>query len=411
MNKALEEFNFFAPEVMKCPYDFYEKARAEAPVYKMPGADVYFITQYADVKQVARKPKLFSSEFDKLMQSSAPDPRVAAEYAKGYPGVSTMLTRDAPAHNRYRELVNPAFSEKRVRELKPHMEEIVRELVGNLPHSGEVDFFAAVAVPLPVWVIADALGVPREDLPRFKHWSDCSVARFSMVTTPEQDIYIAQQIVEFQHYFAACIEERRYAPSDDVVSSLVHARLEGERPLDVPEMLSIIQQILVAGNETTTATLAAGMINLIHRPDLLERLRADRSLVGRFIDETLRLETPSAGMWRIAVEDAEVHGVKIPAGSRLLIRWDSANRDEQVFGCPNDIDLNRTNGAEHLAFGYGIHMCLGHYLARQELDVAFNIILDQLKSWKLAKGREELVYVPNVLLHGLGELHLEIEKF
>lgn len=411
MNKALEEFNFFDPEVMKCPFAFYEKARAEAPVYRMPGADVYFITQYADVKLVARKPKQFSSEFGRLMQSAEPDPRVAAEYAKGYPGVATMLTRDAPAHNRYRALVNPAFSEKRVRELKPHMEQIVHELMAKLPRSGPVDFFAAVAVPLPVWVIADALGVSRDDLPKFKHWSDCSVAQFSLVTTPEQDIYIAQQIVEYQHYFAERIEERRVNPSDDVVSSLVHARIEGERPLDVPEMLSIIQQILVAGNETTTATLAAGMVQLIQRPDVLERIRADRSLIGQFVEEILRLESPSAGMWRIALEDTEVHGVMIPAGAKVMIRWDSANRDEQVFACPNDVDLERKNSLEHLAFGYGIHMCLGHVLARQELNITFNIILDELKSWKMAEGHEELVYLPNALLHGLGELHLEIEKF
>ncbi len=411
MSKALEEFNFFDPEVMKCPFAFYEKARAEAPVYKMPGADVYFITQYADVKLVARKPKQFSSEFGQLMQSAEPDPRVAAEYAKGYPGVATMLTRDAPAHNRYRALVNPAFSEKRVRELRPHMEEIVHELMAKLPRSGPVDFFAAVAVPLPVWVIADALGVSRDDLPKFKHWSDCSVAQFSLVTTPDQDIYIAQQIVEFQHYFAARIEERRVNPSDDVVSALVHARIDGEGPLDVPEMLSIIQQILVAGNETTTATLAAGMVHLIQRPDVLEQIRSDRSLIPRFVEEILRLESPSAGMWRIALEDTEVHGVMIPAGAKVMIRWDSANRDEQVFACPNDVDLERTNSMEHLAFGYGIHMCLGHVLARQELNIAFNIILDELKSWKMAKGHEELVYLPNALLHGLGELHLEIEKF
>ncbi|MEN3973960.1 cytochrome P450 [Emcibacter sp. SYSU 3D8] len=411
MNKALDEFNFFDPEVMKCPFAFYEKARAEAPVYRMPGADVYFITQYADVKLVARKPKQFSSEFGRLMQSAEPDPRVAAEYAKGYPGVATMLTRDAPAHNRYRALVNPAFSEKRVRELRPHMEEIVRDLMANLPSSGPVDFFAAVAVPLPVWVIADALGVSRDDLPKFKHWSDCSVAQFSLVTTPEQDIYIAQQIVEFQRYFAERIEERRSNPSDDVVSALVHAQIEGERPLDVPEMLSIIQQILVAGNETTTATLAAGMVHLVQRPDVLEKIRADRTLVDRFIEEILRLESPSAGMWRIALEDTEVHGVMIPAGAKVMIRWDSANRDEQVFACPNDVDLQRENSLDHLAFGYGIHMCLGHVLARQELNIAFNIILDELKSWKLAKGHEELVYLPNALLHGLGELHLEIEKF
>lgn len=410
MNKQLEDFNFFDPEVMKFPFEFYEKARAEAPVYQLPGTDIYFITRYEDVKLVARKSKVFSSEFDTMMAPSEPNPEVEEVLKTGYPGVATMLTRDAPAHNRYRALVNPAFSHKRVQELRPHMEQIVNELIDALPESGPVDFMEKVAVPLPVWVIADALGVPREDLPKFKHWSDQAVARFSGVTTPEQDVQIAKDIVEYQHYFAAKIEERRENPGDDVVSALVHAEVDGELPLDVPEMLSIIQQILVAGNETTTATLAAGMVHLIERPDVLARLQEDPSLIGQFVEEVLRLETPSAGMWRIALEDAEVQGVKIPKGSKLLIRWASANRDDEKFDRPDDVDLDRENTMDHVAFGYGIHVCLGHFLSRQELNVAFGIILKKLKSWKLAKGHEQLVYVPNLLLRGLGELHLEIEK-
>ncbi len=409
MNKELEEFNFFDPEVMKFPFEFYEKARKEAPVYQLPGTDIFFVTRYEDVKMVARKAKLYSSEFDTMMAPQEPDPRIEEVLKEGYPGVATMLTRDAPAHNRYRALVNPAFSDKRVRDLKPHMERIVDELIADLPESGRVDFMHEFCVPLPVWVIADALGVPREDLPKFKHWSDQAVARFSGVTTPDEDVEIAKSIVEFQHYFAAKIDERRENPGDDVVSRLVHAEVEGELPLDTPEMLSIIQQILVAGNETTTATLAAGMVHLIQRPDVLAELREDRSKVTQFVEEILRLETPSAGMWRVALEDSEIQGVKIPKGSKLLIRWASANRDEERFEDPDEIDLKRENTMDHMAFGYGIHICLGHFLSRQELNVAFNKLLDALKSWKLADGHE-LTYVPNLLLRGLGELELEIEK-
>ncbi|MDA0338862.1 MAG: cytochrome P450 [Proteobacteria bacterium] len=411
MNKQLEEFNFFDPEVMKYPFEFYAKARAEAPIYQLPGTDIFFVTRYDDVKLVARKAKLYSSEFDRMMAPQEPNPDVMTVLETGYPGVATMLTRDAPAHNRYRALVNPAFSQKRVQSLEPHMAKIVNELMDSLPDSGEVDFMEKVAIPLPVWVIADALGVPREDLPKFKHWSDQSVARFSGVTTPEEDVQIARDIVEYQHYFAQKIEERRENPGDDVVSLLVHAEVDGELPLDVPEMLSIIQQILVAGNETTTATLAACMVHLIERPDVLERLQNDRSLITQFIEEVLRLETPSAGMWRIAMDDSEVNGVHIPKGSKLLIRWASGNRDETVFENPDDVDLDRANTMDHMAFGYGIHICLGHFLSRQELNIALGIILDRLKIWKLAKGHEDLVYVPNLLLRGLGELHLEIEKY
>ncbi|MDX1580766.1 MAG: cytochrome P450, partial [Alphaproteobacteria bacterium] len=143
----------------------------------------------------------------------------------------------------------------------------------------------------------------------------------------------------------------------------------------------------------------------------LEQLRENPDKISQFVEEILRLETPSAGMWRIAQEDTEIEGVKIPRGAKVMIRWASANRDEEKFDNPDEIDLERENTMDHIAFGYGIHLCLGHFLARQELNIAFTEILKKMKSWKLAKGHEDLVYVPNVLLRGLGELHLEIEKY
>lgn len=409
MNKSLEEFNFFDPEIVKHPFEFYDRLRNEAPVYQIPGTQIFLITQYADVKTVARRNKIFSSEFGEMMRPELA-PEVPEILKDAIPEIPTMLTRDAPAHHRYRALVNPSFTEKRVATLRPHMEKIVSELIDKLPEKGTVDFFHDVCVPLPVWVIADALGVPREDLPKFKEWSDRAVSRISMMATPEEDIENAKSLIEYQQYFAAKIEERRDDPTDDVVSNLVHARVEGEEPLDVSEMLSIIQQILVAGNETTTATLAAGMVHLTQRPDVAERLREDPSLIAIFVEEVLRLETPSAGMWRMVLEDTEIHGVKIPKGSQAMIRWASGNRDAEVFGEPDEINLDRENIDAHIAFGYGIHICLGMFLSRQELNVAFGQILKRLKSWKLAEDHKELVYVPSVLLRGLGELHLEIEK-
>lgn len=409
MNKPLEEFDFFDPEVAKHPFEFYDRLRSEAPVYQIPGTNTFLITQYADVKKVARRPKIFSSEFSTLV---APDlPAEAKEIiAQGYPEIPTMLTRDAPAHNRYRALVNPSFTQKKVEGLRPHMEDIVAELLDDLPQSGPVDFMMDFCVPLPVKVIADALGMPREDSHKIKHWSDCAVSRISMMASPEEEIENAKSYIEYQNYFAAKIEERRENPTGDVVSNLVHARAEGEEPLDVAEMLSIIQQILVAGNETTTATLAAGMVHLIQRPDVLDKLRGDPSLIPNFVEEILRLETPSAGMWRHVLEDTEIHGVAIPKGSMAMIRWASGNRDTEIFDDAGAIDLERENMDDHIAFGYGIHICLGMFLARQELHVAFGQILRRLKSWRLADEQRDLVYVPSVLLRGLGELHLEIEK-
>jgi cytochrome P450 len=409
MNKQLEDFNFFDPEVVKHPFEFYDKLRAEAPVYQIPGTEMYLITSYKDVKEVARKHKIFSSEMDGLMRGITPDPEIVEIMAEGYPPVATMLTRDAPAHNRYRAIVNPAFAESRVVKMREKMDGIVDELIAKLPDSGYVDFFHEFCVHLPVWVIADALGVPRSDLDKFKYWSDCSVSQISGMATKEESIRDAKAVVEFQHYFAEMIEHRRDNPSDDVVSILVNSEVD-EEPLDVPEMLSIIQQILVAGNETTTATLAGGMVHLIQRPDVLERLRAEPALIPAFVEEILRLETPSAGMWRFVLEDTEIGGVKMAKGAQAMIRWASGNRDETIFDNGAEIDLDRTNMDKHMAFGYGIHACLGVHLSRQELNVAFEQIIKKIASWKLAEGHEELVYVPSVLLRGLGELHLEIEK-
>lgn len=410
MNKPLEEFNFFDPEVAKQPFEFYDRLRNEAPVYQIPGTQIFLITQHADVKKVARRNKIFSSEFDRMMQSQEIPSEVSEILEEGYPPVNTMLTRDAPAHHRYRALVNPSFSQKKVESLLPNMEDIVSRLIDSLPQSGPVDFLNEFCIQIPTWVIADALGVPREDLDKFRRWADAAVSRISMMATPEEDIYNAKQQVEFQHYFAAKIEERRDNPGDDVVSNLVHARVDGELPLDVPEMLSIIQQILVAGSEATTAMLAAGMVHLIQRPDILEQLRNDPSLIPTFVEEILRLETPSAGMWRIVLEDTEIHGVALPKGAQAMIRWAAGNRDAEVFDNPTEIELERENISDHLAFGYGIHVCLGMFLARQEMKVAFTQVVEKLKSWKLAEGHEELTYVPSVLLRGLGELQLEIEK-
>ena len=409
MNKQLEDFNFFDPEVVKHPFEFYEKLRAEAPIYQIPGTEMYLVTRYADVKAIARKHKIFSSEMNALMQGAEPDPEVMAIMEKGYPPVATMLTKDAPGHNRYRAIVNPAFAQGRIQKMTEKMAEIVNELMDKLPESGYVDFFHEFCVHLPVWVIADALGVPRSDLDKFKYWSDRAVSAISGMASKEDSILNAESQLEFQLYFADMIEHRRNNPGDDVVSILVNSEVE-EEPLDVAEMLSMIQQILVAGNETTTATLAAGMVHLIQRPDVLERLRKEPDLIPIFVEEILRLETPSAGMWRFVLEDTEINGVKMAKGATAMIRWASGNRDEEIFEDGDNIDLDRTNTDKHMAFGYGIHACLGVHLSRQELNVAFGIIINRMKSWKLAEDHQELIYVPSVLLRGLGELHLEIEK-
>jgi len=253
-------------------------------------------------------------------------------------------------------------------------------------------------------VIADQLGVPRSDLPRLKRWTDGFTAQLSGQATGEDALEAMRRILEFQHYFAVRIDEARHAPRDDILSDLCRARLEGERPLDIGESLSILQQLLVAGNETTANAIAEGVWLLIQNPDQQALLRSDPGMVPGFVEEVLRLASPTQNMWRRAARDAQLGGVQIPAGSMLLLRYGSANRDAAVFPDPDRLDVRRTNAALHLAFGHGIHFCLGAMLARKEMDVAFRVLLGRLDDFRLAPGSAAPRYRPSILLRGLAAL-------
>jgi cytochrome P450 len=406
--RPLAEYNPFDPELLDQPFAYYAALRRHAPVYLDPLTGFFMVSTYAEICEVVRRPEVFSNRFGAALGGGGREPRaeVAEVMAGGWRPVDTMLTADPPEHKRFRGLVNKAFLPRRVNGLVPAMEAISAELIDRFHARGAVELVGEYAVPLPLTVIADQLGVPRADLARFKVWSDAFVAQLSGLATPESELDSARKIVEFQHYFAAKLEERRAAPRDDILSDLVNARLEGERPLDVAESLSILQQLLVAGNETTASAIAEGMLLLATHPDQLARVKADPGLIPNLVEEVLRLATPTANMFRVVLADAEVAGVAIPKGSIVFLRYASANRDEKVFAEPDRFDVGRANAGEHLAFGLGIHFCLGAMLARAELGVAFRQLLARLPDFRLAPG-ERPRHKPSLILRGLGELRLE----
>jgi cytochrome P450 len=253
-------------------------------------------------------------------------------------------------------------------------------------------------------VIAEQLGVPLSDYELFKSWSDAFVAQLSGMTSPDEELAAAKLILEYQHYFAEKLNERRKNPQDDIISAIVHAKLEDELPLDTPEMLSIIQQLLVAGNETTTHSIAEAVLLLIEYPDQHEKLKADPDLIPNLVEEVLRLATPTANMWRVVTKDTDINGVPVKAGSMIQIRFSSANRDEAVFQAPQEFDVTRENARSNIAFGHGVHMCIGASLARKEMEVAFRVLLQRLDNLALDCEPEKLFYPPNVLLRGLSRL-------
>jgi cytochrome P450 len=382
-------FDTTSDEFAAHPEPFFETLRQECPVWKDERSGIYWITTYDDVKNAARRPHLFSNHRQVF---GAGDPELQAIQATGYPEVPTITPSDPPEHLRYRKLIFRSFSRNFVETLEPAISDIVNGLIDKFICRGEVDFEREFAALVPGYVIADALGVPREDQGLFMRWTDeiTATIMFFEALSREQELRYKRSFVEFQHYFAGKIEDKRANPQNDMISLLVTARVEGERPLDVPEILDIIRIIMLGGNETTASWIAGTMLILLDHPDVMQPVRDDRSLIPQMLEETLRLLSPSR--WnRRTVEGSSctVGGVEIPEGATVRLVWNSGNYDEKYFPEPYKFDMDRT-GPTHLSFGHGVHYCVGKDLARAEARLAFQILFDRLADIQLAVPRDEI---------------------
>lgn len=413
----LHEVDTFDAEFLQHPHDFYRRLREEAPVFRDPKNNVVYVSTYDLVMAVLAKPKRYSNRFGAQLRAGAAGGEMSQEelaiLAKGWVPKDTMLTADPPAHTRYRKLAGKAFTYKKVMGMNDYCTQIVNDLIDQFIGDGRCEFKAQFANLLPMYVICDALGFPREDREKFKQWSDAFTLQLGGVADMPTRLWSAEKIVEAQHYFVAVCDEKRRQPGSDICSDLVQADLEEEdgstRKLDNEELISIIQQILVAGNETTAHTLTTGIFYLLTHPEQLARLQDDPSLTPNFVEETLRLLTPTNNMWRVATEDSALNGVEVKKGDLLLLRFGSANRDENRFPDGDRFDISRDNAQEHLAFGGGVHLCLGQQLARKEMQTAFPIVLDRLRNLRLSGDPDSFRYVPSILLRGVERLDLEFD--
>ena len=399
-----------SPEVLECPYPFFERVRNEAPVHQTP-LGFWLVSRYDDVMAVVRDTERFSSNMRNSFTAPAPSDELRAIQAEAYPSVNTLLTNDPPSHTQFRALVNKAFTPKRVAQLEGEIRQIANDLIDRWVDGGHVELVSEFAVGLPLTVIADALGVDRADMPAFKRWSDDSVAPLSGLLSPERQLECARSRVEMQRYMAERCRERETDPRDDLLSDLVQARFDsGERAgeqLSMPELLNVIEQLLVAGNETTTKLIAAGMLALLEHPAQMAAVLADRSLIPNLVEEALRYESPVQMLPRVAKVDVEVGGVAVPAGSILMMMYGCANRDDAKYPGAAAFDITRDNARTHLAFGQGPHFCPGAALARSEARIAFELLFDRCADWALdttvdAPTHREL----SMTLRGLSALHL-----
>ena len=410
MNEIAATKSFFHPEVLSDPFDFYREHTPSRPVYFDEPSKMWIVMGYDLVAEVTSRVEDFSNNFQAALSGNrAETPEVKAILEEGWPQVDTLLTADPPKHTRFRKLVNLAFSMPKVNRLEDHIREIADRLIGGFIDRGEVEFVSEYAIPLPIRMIAEQLGLERSDGPNIKRWTDAFVDRLGGMMDAEREKQTAREVVEFQHVITRLAEERRKQPQQDILSDLVNARVDGERPLDEAELLSIVQQLMVAGNETTTSSLAEGMALLAQNPDELTKVQADPSIIPNMVEEILRLASASSGIWRIATRDAELGGETIPAGAMVMLRYHAANRDPAKYEEPDRFIADRKNARTHLAFGKGIHMCVGNMLSRKEMTVTFQQLLPQITDLRLADGYAP-AYPPNMMLRGLTRLPLTFER-
>ena len=410
-------------DAIGCPYPIFSALRDESPIHFSDKLGTWVCTKYEDIMEILHDTDRFSSlmptgprdgrsGFATAMEELAADPSMA-EYFQTFlanaANAAVLLNADPPEHRRQRKAVNRAFRPTRLRGMEPMIEEVTSELIQEIVDKGESEFVSEFAVGLPMTIIAVALGVETDDLATFKRWSDdlvMPVGNPDPTTEKVRDYLIS--LSEFNEFFGNLLQLRRQDPHEDIISDVATAEVNDEM-LNEAEMLSMLQQFLVAGNETTTKLLTNLMHHLAEEDGLEERLRDDPSLIDNFIEEGLRFEAPVGGLFRMAKEDTMVGETQLREGDHIWLIFAAANRDPEMFTQPDTFSVDRENARDHLAFGHGEHFCIGAMLARLEARIAVEQILERLENIRLIDGRNNFEYEDTFVLRGLKELHIAFD--
>jgi cytochrome P450 len=386
---------FVDPAVLADPHPLLAELRESGPVHRIDGSTgvpVWMVTRYDDVLAALSDPRLSN------------DPHHASaltEVLRGDFLSRSMIGTDPPEHTRLRRLVSKAFTARRVEGLRPRVQEITDALLDRITPRGSADLVADFGLPLPITVIGELLGVPETDRDRFREWTDEMLDR---PFDPGSDLALVTAARERMHgYLADLVAAKRARPADDLLTDLVEATDEGER-LDTQELLAMTFLLLIAGYVTTVSLIGNGTLALLRHPEQLDRLRADLSLVPQAVEELLRFDGPvNPGLTRFALEDLEIGGVRIPRGEMVLLAIAAADRDPRRYPDPDRLDVGAVDPG-HLAFGHGMHYCLGAPLARLEGQIAFTAMLTRLPGLALAAREDELRWTGGGVLRSLREL-------
>jgi cytochrome P450 len=398
------------PDVQRCPYRYYEQLRSHSPVSYDAALEVFIVSRYDLLREVCQNSRIYSSagslDFPRVSPAAA---EVAQILKDAYRTTPLTVSIDPPDHTRYRLVMNRVLSPQRMRDAAPMIDRLVARFLGDMLIKGGGEFVEEFAVRLPFAVICNLMGLPESMWDRVRRWADSYTAPLFGHISYEREIECARLYVERQDYLSDLVNRYRSDthPPDNLIAGVATSRLEDGEYMSMADALSMIDQFVVAGAETTKNSLALGALLLARRPDLRLTSAEDASKVECFVEESLRLYAPAQAMMRVVSEDTELHGVRVPKGSRVMLRFGAGNTDEAAFPAAEQIDLNRKNIRSHLTFGHGIHMCQGAPLARTELASSFRALC-RLSELNLANGDTALEYMKAHSFMGLVRLDLSM---
>lgn len=404
------------PKLRARPNAFYRKLRTEEPVYYDEQLKMYLVSRFEDLQTVLRDPITFSVERGYKEQ-----------YAKGFiEEFKEILERDGggffpdaimtdpPYHTRIRKLMEKAFTAHRVKELEPRIAAVAIDLIENVADKGKCDGVQDISVPFTIRVICEQLGFDEINPTDILRWSLAITSQIGRMQDREQMRENAKDVCELQNFLIAQMCARQKEPREDMVSDIVHAKNEDDSEvLTFAEAVSLIRAMLVAGNETTATAMGNLMFILATQPEIAESVRAnaaDDRYMNRFVEELLRLEPPVRGLSRMTTREVELGGKTLPEGAHMLLLYASGNDDETEFPNPRDFDVERKNLGRHVAFGSGVHRCIGAALARMEIKVAAIEIVKRLDNIKLAISEDEIEYLPTVATRSIAKLPLTFTR-
>ena len=395
----VEEFNPWEGPYVDDPYPFFARARAEEPVFYSPLIDMWIVSGYDDIWAVLRDPAHFSAA-NALSPVSPFTPEAQQILIDGGYTLQPALTNnDPPGHTRVRSHINKVFSARRIAALEPRIRQFADTLIDAFVDDGHADLIRQFAYPLPILVVFSLIGIPQEDMEQVKAWCGNRVQFVFGKLSPEQQIDCARNMVAFWHYTRAFCEQRQREPQDDVASDLAAIVSRDPSALSMHELASIIFGLGFAGHETTTNLIGNAMTHLLTHRDAWQQISDDPSLIEKAVEEVLRFDG-SVPLWRrVARQEVELGGVRIPKGAKLALLLGSGNHDEAYFECPEQLDIHRENARNHLAFGKGIHYCIGAPLARLEAKIALELFARRLPGLGLVPD-QRIEFVPTVSFRG-----------